>query len=106
PQTAKAFSPGHNIDFWLFGLQILGIASLTGAINLIVTIINMRAPGMSFMRMPIFAWMTLIAQFLLLFAMPVITVALFLLMFDRLFGANFFNANANADPLLWQHLFW
>src|SRR2546421_8161356 len=63
PQTEKAFSPGHNIDFWLFGLQILGIASLTGAINLIVTIINMRAPGMSLMRMPIFVWLTFIAQF-------------------------------------------
>src|SRR5437588_7611550 len=62
PQTEKAFSPGHNIDFWLFGLQILGIASLTGAINLIVTIINLRAPGMVWLRMPIFVWMTLVAQ--------------------------------------------
>ena len=106
PNTEKAFNPAHNIDFWVFGLQILGIASLTGAINLIVTIINMRAPGMSLMRMPIFVWMTFIAQFLLLFAIPVITVALFELMFDRLFGANFFNTQAGADPLLWQHLFW
>src|SRR5438552_13465074 len=106
PQTARPFSAGHNIDFWILGLQILGIASLTGAINLIITIINMRAPGMSMMRMPIFAWMTLVAQFLLLFAIPVITVALFLLMFDRLFGSNFFNVQAGADPLLWQHLFW
>jgi cytochrome c oxidase subunit 1 len=106
PQTLKAYSPGHNIDFWVFGLQILGIASLTGAINLIVTIINMRAPGMSFMRMPIFVWMSLVAQFLLLFALPVITVALFLLMFDRQFGGHFFDAQAGADPLLWQHLFW
>src|SRR5437016_7450948 len=106
PNTEKAFNPAHNIDFWVFGLQILGIASLTGAINLIVTIISMRAPGMSLMRMPVFVWMTFIAQFLLLFAMPVITVALFELMFDRLFGANFFNIQAGADPLLWQHLFW
>ena len=98
--------PGHNIDYWIFGLQILGIASLTGAVNLIVTVINMRAPGMSLFRMPIFVWMSLIAQFLLLFALPVITVALFLLMFDRQFGANFFNAQEGADPLLWQHLFW
>ena len=98
--------PGHNIDYWVFGLQILGIASLTGAINLIVTVINMRAPGMSLMRMPIFVWMSLVAQFLLLFAIPVITVALFLLSFDRLFSTNFFNADAGADPLLWQHLFW
>ncbi len=98
--------PGHNIDFWVFGLQILGIASLTGAINLIVTVINMRAPGMSLMRMPIFVWMSLVAQFLLLFAIPVITVALFLLGFDRLFATNFFNVAAGSDPLLWQHLFW
>src|SRR3989440_8058677 len=63
PNTEKAFNPAHNIDFWVFGLQILGIASLTGAINLIVTIINMRAPGMSLMRMPIFVWLTFIAQF-------------------------------------------
>jgi cytochrome c oxidase subunit 1 len=106
PNTEHVFNPGHNIDFWVFGLQILGIASLSGAINLIVTIVNMRAPGMSLMRMPIFVWMSLIAQFLLLFAIPVITVALFELMFDRLFGANFFNVQAGADPLLWQHLFW
>ena len=98
--------PGNNIDYWTFGLQILGIASLTGAVNLIVTIINMRAPGMSLFRMPVFTWMTLVAQFLLLFAMPVIAVALFLLMFDRQFGANFFDAQAGSDPLLWQHLFW
>jgi cytochrome c oxidase subunit I len=98
--------PGHNMDYWAFGLQILGIASLTGAVNLIVTVINMRAPGMSLMRMPIFVWMSLVAQFLLLFAIPIITVALFLLSFDRLFSTNFFNVSAGADPLLWQHLFW
>ncbi len=98
--------PGHNIDFWIFGLQILGIASLTGAVNLIVTVVNLRAPGMSLFRMPVFVWMSLVAQFLLLFALPVITVALFLLMFDRTFGGNFFNISSNADPLLWQHLFW
>ena len=66
----------------------------------------MRAPGMTLMKMPIFTWMILVIQFLLLFAIPVITVALFLLMFQRLFGANFFNVAAGADPLLWQHLFW
>jgi cytochrome c oxidase subunit I len=106
PNTSITFSPGHNIDFWVFGLQILGIASTTGAVNLVVTALNMRAPGMSLLRMPIFVWMSLIAQFLVLFAMPVITIALFLLMFDRQFGANFFNPAAGGDPLLWQHLFW
>jgi cytochrome c oxidase subunit 1 len=106
PQSGLAFSPGHGVDFWTLGLQITGISSLVGAVNLIVTCLNMRAPGMTLMRMPIFVWMALVAQFLLLFAIPVITVALFLLMFDRLFGANFFNVEAGADPLLWQHLFW
>jgi cytochrome c oxidase subunit I len=106
PNSGLAFSPGHGIDFWNLGLQITGIASLVGAVNLIVTCLNMRAPGMTLMRMPIFTWMALVSQFLLLFAIPVISVALFLLMFDRLFGANFFVTEAGADPLLWQHLFW
>ena len=106
PNANALFSPTHGIDFWGLGIQITGIASLTGAINLIVTILNMRAPGMKLMKMPIFTWMVLVVQFLLLFAIPVITVALFLLMFDRLFGSNFFNASLGGDPLLWQHLFW
>jgi cytochrome c oxidase subunit 1 len=106
PNTGVPFSPTHGIDFWLLALQITGIASLTGAINLIVTILNMRAPGMSLMRMPVFTWMALVTQFLLVFAIPVITVALFLLNFERLFGATFFDVSAGADPLLWQHLFW
>ncbi|MDQ1402354.1 MAG: cytochrome c oxidase subunit [Actinomycetota bacterium] len=106
PNTSITFSPGHNIDFWVFGLQILGIASTVGSINFIITILNMRAPGMTLMKMPIFIWMALVTSFLMMFAMPIITVALFLLMFDRLFGANFFNPAAGGDPLLWQHLFW
>ena len=106
PNANALFSPTHGVDFWSLGLQITGIASLTGAINLIVTVLNMRAPGMSLMKMPIFTWMILVVQFLLVFAIPVITVALFLLMFQRNFGAQFFNVDHGADPLLWQHLFW
>ncbi len=106
PNSSVPFSPTNGIDFWALGIQITGIASLTGAINLIVTVINMRAPGMSLMKMPIFTWMILVVQFLLLFAIPVITVALFLLMFQRTFDATFFSVEAGADPLLWQHLFW
>ena len=106
PNSSVAFSPTNGVDFWGLGLQITGIASLTGAINLIVTVINMRAPGMSLMKVPIFTWMVLVVQFLLLFAIPVITVALFLLMFQRTFDATFFSVEAGADPLLWQHLFW
>ena len=106
PITELPYNPGHGIDFWILSLQILGIASLAAAFNFIVTIINMRAPGMSLMRMPLFTWMTLVTSFLLVLAFPVITVALIELMFDRFFGANFFAASAGANPLLWQHLFW
>jgi cytochrome c oxidase subunit 1 len=106
PNANALYSPSSGIDFWTLALQITGIASLTGAINLIVTVLNMRAPGMKLMRMPIFTWMILVVQFLLVFAIPVITVALFLLTFQRTFGATFFDVGAGADPLLWQHLFW
>jgi len=106
PNTSITYSPGHNIDFWIFGLLILGIGSTASAANLIVTIINMRAPGMRLLRMPIFTWMALVANFLLLFAMPVITVALFLIMFDRQWGTHFFDPLAGGDPVLWQQLFW
>ena len=98
--------PSHGMTFYSIGLQILGAASLAGAANFIVTIINMRAPGMTLMRMPAFVWMSLVTSFLLLFAMPVIAVALFELMFSRVFGAVFFSPAKGGDPLLWQHLFW
>ena len=106
PNTGIVFSPGNGMDFYAIGLQITGIASLISAMNLIVTVLNMRAPGMTLFKMPVFTWMILVVQFLLAFAVPVITVALFLLMFDRNFGSHFFNPEMGADPLLWQHLFW
>ncbi len=106
PNSGVIFSPSHGVDFYAIGLLILGIASLVSSVNLITTVINMRAPGMTWFRVPVFTWMMLVTQFLLLFALPVITVALFFLMFDRLFGSQFFNPDAGADPLLWQHLFW
>jgi len=106
PNTSVTFSPGHGMDFYALGLLITGIASLVSAINLTVTVLNMRAPGMSLMKMPVFTWMIFVVQVLLVLALPVITVALILLAFDRLFDANFFNVAQGADPLLWQHLFW
>ncbi len=106
PNSSVPFSPTHGIDIWALGLLITGIASQTGAINLIVTALNMRTKGMSLMRMPVFTWMILVIQFLLLFAIPVITVALVLLVFQREFDATFFSVADGADPLLWQHLFW
>ena len=104
--STKQFSPGLNMDFWAIGLQILGIASLAAGVNFFVTILNMRAPGMKLMRMPMFAWATFITQLLVLLSFPVITVALILLMFDRLFGTHFYVPAGGGDPILWQHLFW
>jgi len=104
--TSTQYAPGHGVDFWAIGLQILGVASLAAAFNFIVTIVNLRAPGMKMMRMPPFVWMTLVTSFLIIFAFPVITVALVFLLFDRFTGTNFFVPAAGADPLLWQHLFW
>ena len=106
PLTSTAFNPGHGVDFWVVSLQVLGIASLAAAFNFIVTIINMRAPGMHMMRLPLFTWMTLITAILLVLAFPVITVALLELLFDRNYGMNFFFTAAGGDPVLWQHLFW
>jgi cytochrome c oxidase subunit I len=106
PLTTMPYSTGLNIDFWMLGLQILGVSSLAAAFNFITTIINMRAPGMNLMRMPMFTWMAFIVQFLLVLAFPVITIALVFLQFDRFFGTNFYTMTAGADPLLWQHLFW
>ncbi|MDO8532518.1 MAG: cytochrome c oxidase subunit I [Dehalococcoidia bacterium] len=104
--TSNQFSPGARIDFWVLGLQVLGLSSLMAALNFIVTILNLRAPGMSMMRMPLFVWMTLITSFLLVFALPVLTVGLTLLLFDRFFGTHFYIPAGGGDPLLWQHLFW
>jgi cytochrome c oxidase subunit 1 len=106
PLTTKAYSPGMNIDFWVIGLQILGISSLATAFNFVTTIINMRAPGMTLMRMPMFTWMSFVTQFLIILAFPVLTIALIFLLFDRFFGTNFYTVAAGGDPLLWQHLFW
>ncbi len=87
-------------------LLITGIASTAGAVNLAVTVINMRAPGMSFFRLPVFVWMGLVVQLLLAFSLPIITVGLFELLFDRRWGTHFFDPTAGGDPILWQHLFW
>ncbi|HET6614816.1 MAG TPA: cytochrome c oxidase subunit I [Dehalococcoidia bacterium] len=106
PLTLNQFSAGDGINYWMLGLQILGIATMAGGFNFIVTILNMRAPGMSLLRMPLFIWMSLVTSFLMIFAMPIIAVALFQLTFDRIFDANFFNPAAGASPLLWQHMFW
>ncbi|MSO17940.1 MAG: cytochrome c oxidase subunit I [Actinobacteria bacterium] len=103
---SSGFLPGRGPDFWAIGLIFLGIGSTTSAVNFIVTILNMRAPGMTMMRMPVFVWMIFVIAFLTLFAMPIITVALIMVYTDRHFATNFFFAPKGGDPLLYQHLFW
>jgi len=98
--------PGNGPDFWAIGIIFLGIGSTTSAINIIVTVLNMRAPGMTMMRMPPFTWMALVTSFLTVFAMPIITAALIMVFFDRNFDTTFFLATKGGDPLLYQHLFW
>ncbi|WP_455661848.1 cytochrome c oxidase subunit I [Pradoshia sp.] len=99
-------SSGHGIDFYVLGLQISGMGTLIGGINFLVTIINMRAPGMTFMRMPLFTWTTFVASALILFAFPPLTVGLTLMMFDRMFGSNFFVTAMGGNTIIWEHLFW
>jgi cytochrome c oxidase subunit I len=104
--TERFFSPGTNLDFWVVGLLILGISSLVSGVNFLVTIINMRAPGVTFMRLPLFVWTILVTVILILLAFPALTVGLILLLMDRFYGTHFYVAAVGASPLLWQHLFW
>ena len=106
PNSGFPYNPGLGVTFWIIGLQALGIASLAAGFNFLATIINMRAPGMSFFKLPVFIWMTMVTNVLIVLAFPVITVALIQLMLDRQFGTNFFNAAEGGDPVMWQHLFW
>ncbi|OLN21167.1 cytochrome c oxidase subunit I [Domibacillus antri] len=99
-------SEGHGIDFYVLGLQISGFGTLMGGINFLVTIINMRAPGMTYMRMPLFTWTTFVASALILFAFPPLTVGLFMMMFDRMFGSGFFDVAMGGNTIIWEHFFW
>jgi cytochrome c oxidase subunit I len=106
PLTLTQFSSSHGMDFWAVGIIWTGVASTLGAINFIVTILNMRAPGMTLFKMPVFVWQMLVTVFLMIFALPSLTADAILLFFSRNFSAPFFMANQGGDPLLWQHLFW
>jgi cytochrome c oxidase subunit 1 len=106
PLSNSTFSPGQGTDLWIFGLLLLGISSTAGAINFIVTVATMRAPGMSMKNVPIFGWMTLVNSVLITFAVPVFTVALVLLFSDRHLGTHFFDPRNGGNPVLYQQLFW
>lgn len=104
--TELQYSPGLNVDYYDIGLLILGVSSVMSALNFFVTIVNLRAPGMTFMRMPMFIWALLVTVILLLLAFPALTVGLIFLFTDRYFDTHFYRVIAGATPILWQHLFW
>src|SRR5437763_3049261 len=106
PLTDKAFSPGINLDFWGLAIVFVGISTTVGAINFIVTTFKMRAPGMTINRVPLFVWSILSMAFMVLFAVPAVTLAAGLLELDRLFGTAFFAPHLGGNTLLYQHLFW
>jgi cytochrome c oxidase subunit I len=106
PLSAKEFDSGPNVDFYGLGLIFLGVSTTAGAINFIVTISKLRAPGMSINRIPLFCWAILGTSLAILFAIPALTAASGLLELDRLFGFRVFDLSGGGDPVLWQHLFW
>jgi cytochrome c oxidase subunit 1 len=106
PLSGATFNPGLGMTYWVVGLNVLGVASIAAGLNFIVTILNMRAPGMGMFKIPIFTWMTLITSVLIVLAMPVLAVAGIQLMTDRVYGTHFFNSLGGGDPVMWQHIFW
>jgi cytochrome c oxidase subunit 1 len=106
PLSDDAFLPHGGIDAWIVALHLIGISSIIGAVNFIATIHNMRAPGMSLSRMPLFVWTILVYAYLILLVISSFTAALAMLLIDRNFDGTFFDPTQGGSPLLWQHLFW
>lgn len=106
PLSELAYSPGVGVDYWIWSIQIAGIGSLLSGINFLVTILKMRAPGMSLMKMPLFTWSVLNTTALIIFAFPILTVTLALLALDRTMGMHFFTATAGGNPMMYINLIW
>ncbi|MBI3589091.1 MAG: cbb3-type cytochrome c oxidase subunit I [Candidatus Liptonbacteria bacterium] len=106
PLSELAFSPGVGVDYWIWSLQISGLGSLLGGINFIVTILKMRAPGMSLMKMPLFVWTSLCSMFLVVSAFPILAITLVLLFLDRFLGMHFFTSSFGGNPMMYVNLIW
>ena len=106
PLSLKEYSGGPGVDMWVLAVHLAGLSSITGAINFIVTMMNMRAPGMNLMKMPLFCWTWLVNAWLILVGTPVLTGAVTMVLLDRAVGTNFFKPQMGGDPVLYQHLFW
>mgnify|MGYP003126846241 CR=1 FL=1 len=106
PLTSPAYSRGSSVDYWILATLVSGVGTLTFAINLIATIVSMRAPGMAIGKLPLFVWMMLVDAWLIVFAFPPFTAAQVMLLMDRHLGAHFFDTQAGGSAILWQHLFW
>ena len=106
PLTSKTFSRGNSTDYWILGIMVSGFGSMTTAINFLATILCMRCPGMTLMRLPLMAWMMLVVAVLVITAIPVLTAAQVMLLLDRTLGAHFFDPQQEGSAVLWQHLFW
>ena len=106
PLTERTYSRGHSTDYWILGLLVSSFGSIATGINLITTILTMRCPGMTLMKMPMLVWLMLVDAILIMIAMPPLAAAQVMLLFDRLMGAHFFDVQAGGSAILWQNLFW
>jgi cytochrome c oxidase subunit I len=106
PLTVRPYTTNQGVDFWIVSLLVTAVGSIATAINVVVTVAKLRAPGMTAFRLPIFTWMGLATSIIALYALPPLAAAQVMLLFDRQFSTHFFNERMGSDPLLWQHLFW
>src|SRR5882724_7419736 len=106
PLTGRAFSRGHSTDYWILSLLLTSVGSTVSAINVIVTTMSLRCPGMTLMRMPLFVWLMLVTNFMILLALPALSAAQMMLLIDRYLGGHFFDTQAGGSAVIWQHFFW